>query len=534
MVQLNNHVSWWWDVMMTNNKDEFNLLVFVITIVVVILAILLYKLKLLSSSNGAPSLPPGPRSLPIVGYLPFLGSEPHKQFSKMAHTYGPIIKIYLGSKLHILISSPELAKEMFRDQDENFSNRNAGIATSIISYGVQDLVWSDYNSTWRNLRKILVQEVLNNKSLQETSSFRRDEVRKTIKNVFTKIGTNISINELSFSTEANVLTSMVWGNSSVEEAKDGGQFHSAISKIFGLLTKPNVSDFIPSLAWLDLQGVARDMKRELQRMDQIITMIINNRIESNSRRSKDAVQHEGKKDLLQVLLELNDQKTATSPSMTQIKALIMDILVAGIDSSTTLLEWVMTEILKNRHVMNRIQEELANIVGVNSMVEESHLPKLQYLNATIKETFRLHPVGALGLPRSPSQTCKIGGYTIPKDCTVFVNVWAIQRDPRYWDNPLEFKPDRFLIQEGTEKWDFQGNNMKFLPFGSGRRLCPGYPLADKMQMYVLASLFHSFNWTLPKGEEHDLSDIFLGISLKKRKPLIVIPSQRLSDVSLYM
>ncbi|PWA78703.1 cytochrome P450 [Artemisia annua] len=320
MVQLNNHVSWWWDVMMSGNKDESYLLVLVITIVIVILAILWYKS---SSSNAAPSLPPGPRSLPIVGFLPFLGSEPHKQFTKMAETYGPIFKVYLGSQLNILISSPELAKEMFRDQDENFSNRNPGIATSIISYGVQDLVWSDYNSTWRNLRKILVQEVLNNKSLQETGSFRRDEVRKTIKNVFTKIGTNISINELSFSTEANVLTSMIWGNSSVEEAKDGGQFHLTISKIFGLLTKPNVSDFIPSLAWLDLQGVARDMKRELQRMDQIITRIINNRIESNSRRSKDAVQHEGKKDLLQVLLELNDQKTATSPSMTQIKALIM-------------------------------------------------------------------------------------------------------------------------------------------------------------------------------------------------------------------
>ncbi|PWA46597.1 hypothetical protein CTI12_AA504940 [Artemisia annua] len=259
----------------------------------------------------------------------------------------------------------------------------------------------------------------------------------------------------------------------------------AIKKIFGQLTKPNVSDFIPSLAWLDLQGVAWDMKMELQRMDQIITMIINNRIESNSRRSKDAVQHEGKKDLSEVLLELNDQKTTTSPSMTQIKALIM--------------------ILKNRHVMNRIQEELANTVGLNSMVVESHLPKLQYLNATIKETFRLHPVGALGLTGSPSQTCKI-----------------------------EFNSERFLTQEGTEKWDFQGNNMKFLPFGSWRRLCPGYPLAEKMQTYILASLFHSFNWTLPKGEEHDLSDIFLGISLKKRKPLIVIPSQRLSDVSLYM
>ncbi|GJR24893.1 cytochrome P450 [Tanacetum coccineum] len=528
------------DIWISSNKDEFNLsLVSVITIVVVILAILWYKLTLLSSSNGAPSLPPGPWSLPIVGYLPFLGPDPHLKFTEMAQTYGPIFKTYLGSKLHIVISSPEFAKAMFRDQDENFSNRNAGIATSIISYGDQDVVWSDNNSTWRNLRKILVQEVLNTKSLQETSYFRRDEVRKTIKHVFTKIGSNISINELFFITEANVLTSMVWGNSLGEEAKDGqidqAEFRLAISKMFELLIKPNVSDFIPSLAWLDLQGVARDMKREFHRMDQFITTIINNRIESNSRRSKDAVlQHEGKKDLLQVLLELHNQKNATSPSMTHIKALIMDIMVAGIDSTTTLVEWTMTEILKNRHVMDRVQEELANIVGVNSMVEESHLPKLQYLAATIKETLRVHPVGPIGLPRSPSQTCVVGGYTIPKGCTVYLNLWALNRDPRSWDNPLEFNPDRFMTQDGTKNGDFQGNNMKFLPFGTGRRLCPGYPLADKMQTYILASLFHSFNWTLPKGEEHDLSGIFLGISLKKKKPLIVIPSQRLSDVSLYM
>ncbi|GJT77587.1 cytochrome P450 [Tanacetum coccineum] len=112
-------------------------------------------------------------------------------------------------------------------------------------------------------------------------------------------------------------------------------------------------------------------------------LMTSNSVVYNTRRSKDGVQHEGKKDLLQVLLELNDQKNETSPSMTQIKALIMDIFLAGIDSSTTLLEWAMTEILKNRHVMNKIQKELANIVGVNSMVEESHLPKLQYLNATM-------------------------------------------------------------------------------------------------------------------------------------------------------
>nr|GFB53597.1 cytochrome P450 [Tanacetum cinerariifolium] len=158
-----------------------------------------------------------------------------------------------------------------------------------------------------------------------------------------------------------------------------------------------------------------------------------------------------------------------------------------------------------------------------------HLPKLQYLDATIKETLRLHPISTLLVPRSSSQDCTVGGYTIPKGSTIFVNAWSIHRDPRYWDNPLDFNPERFLTNDGTNKWDLRGNNLNFLPFGSGKRVCPGIPLAEKMQMYILASLLHSFDWNLPKGEKHDLSDKF-GALLTKRKPLIVIPSQRLSDI----
>ncbi|GJT89156.1 cytochrome P450 76C1-like protein [Tanacetum coccineum] len=186
-------------------------------------------------------------------------------------------------------------------------------------------------------------------------------------------------------------------------------------------------------------------------------------------------------------------------------------MVAGTDTTTTLIEWAMTEILKNHSIMRRIQEELENVVGVNNMVKESHLLQLIYLDATIKETFRLHPVVPLGLPRL---------------------FWQSNGSSQLGQS-LVFKPERFLSIEGTNKWDFTGNNMKFLPFGSGRRLCPGYPLAEKMQMCILASLLHSFNWTLPNGEEHNLFEKF-GITLRKTNPLIVIPSQRLSDVSLYM
>lgn len=208
-------------------------------------------------------------------------------------------------------------------------------------------------------------------------------------------------------------------------------------------------------------------------------------------------------------------------------------MVAGTETTTTMIEWTIAEIINNDNVMEKVQKELEEIVGVYNIVEESHLPKLKYLDATIKETSRLHPVAPLLVPRSPSKTCNIGGYTILKGSNVFVNVWSIQRDPRYWDNPLEFNPERFLTNKGTNHLDYNGNNLIFFPFGSGRRLCPGLPLGEKMIMYVLASLLHSFNWSLPMGDEHDLSEIF-GITLKKKNPLIAIPSQRLPDVNLYM
>ncbi|CAH1425237.1 unnamed protein product [Lactuca virosa] len=527
MEQLFNNFQGSWFEVVSSNKDKLTL-----AISTMILATFFYRWTFSRSSNGGPCLPPGPRSLPIVGYLPFLSRDLHKQFFNMAHSYGPIFKLHMGSKLHVVINTSDLAKVVVREQDEIFSNRNATIAALAITYGGRDVVWSDNNSDWRNLRKIFVHEVLSHKNLEASRYFRRDEVRKTIKNVYSKIGKTVDISEVAFSTEANVLTSMVWKNTSDEKANGdqiAAELQIVVANIVELMSKPNMSDIFPSLAWLDLQGIEGNMKRQLDRLDRIFTRIIDDRIQSNSNKSNDAVGHEGKKDLLQTFLELMDQKDPTSINITQIKALILDIMVAGTETTTTLIEWAMAEIMQNHDIMKRIQEELQQIVGPNKIVEESHLPKLQYLDATIKEIFRLHPVLPFILPRSPSQDCVVGGYTVPKGSMVIINVWAIHRDPRYWENPLEFNPERFL----TNKYDSKGSNLNFFPFGSGRRLCPGVPLAEKMQMYILASLLHSFDWSLPKGEDHDLSEKF-GITLKKRKPLFAVPSQRLSNVELYM
>ncbi|KAL2235968.1 UNVERIFIED_CONTAM: Flavonoid 3'-monooxygenase, partial [Sesamum indicum] len=208
-----------------------------------------------------------------------------------------------------------------------------------------------------------------------------------------------------------------------------------------------------------------------------------------------------------------------------------DILIGGTDTLSTTIEWVMVEFMRNPKVMEKAHKELNEVVGLNNIVEEFHIPKLVYLDAVIKETLRIHPIGPFLTPRTPSQSCTVGGYSIPKNSSVFINVWSIQHDPLAWDNPSEFMPERFLGD--SEKWDFNGQNINYIPFGSGRRICAGLPLAERMLRYVLASLLHSFNWQAPKGEIVDVEDKF-GLVLRKRNPLAAIPSPRLSSKNLYV
>ncbi|KAL3331192.1 hypothetical protein AABB24_034812 [Solanum stoloniferum] len=209
---------------------------------------------------------------------------------------------------------------------------------------------------------------------------------------------------------------------------------------------------------------------------------------------------------------------------------LTDIVIGGTDTTITTVEWVMSELLNNPEIMSKVQQELKHVVGMNNIVEESHLPNLHYLDAVLKETLRLHPALPLLLPKRPSQSAIVGGYTIPEGTKVFLNVYAIHRDPQVWESPLEFQPERFLRH--STNFDYAGNNMKYLPFGSGRRICAGLPLAEKMVMFMLASLLHSFDWKLPEGEKVDLSEGF-GLVIKKSERLFAIPTPRLPNFDLY-
>ncbi|XVF53969.1 hypothetical protein PTKIN_Ptkin05aG0143300 [Pterospermum kingtungense] len=253
------------------------------------------------------------------------------------------------------------------------------------------------------------------------------------------------------------------------------------------------------------------MKNNLKWIDEILESVISQRKEGNKPEGET-------KDFLHQLLELN-QQDKSSISMEEVKALLMDMVVAGTDTASTTVEWTMTELLRHPDKMRKAVGELDRVVGQTNIVEESYLPQLVYLDAVIKETLRFHPPIPLMVPRKPSVTCTVAGYTIPEDCRVLFNTWAIQRDPEYWDDPLQFQPDRFL--KDTEKGNYLGNNFHYLPFGSGRRICVGIPMAERMMKHVLAAMLHSFEWNL-LGTKPDIQEKF-GIILKKTEPLVAIP-----------
>ncbi|XP_022765769.1 cytochrome P450 93A3-like [Durio zibethinus] len=519
--------SWSW-CCCCNGLAEHTIIRTAATLLAAALTIACCALWVKKFNKNMPPLPPGPPGLPILGNLPFLQPDLHQYFSKLAQIYGPVIKLRLGSNICIVINSASVAKEVLKDHDAIFANRDIPTAAIIATYGGSDVAWRPNDPEWRKLRKLIVREILSNTSLDGCYALRRREVREMVKDIYGKVGSSpVNIGDQMFLTILNVITSMVWGGSLHGEERNrlGIEFRQVVVELVELLGVPNISEFFPFLTRFDLQGVQSRMKKVSAWFDEILESVIAQRAEVEQPKGET-------KDFLQLLLELNQQGDCKSSlSMNEVKALVMDIIIAGTDTTSTTVEWIMTELLRHPDKMRKAVEELDSVVGdQNNIVEESHLPQLVYLDAVIKETLRCHPPIPLLVPRSPSMSCTVAGYTIPKDSRVLFNAWAIQRDPEFWEDPLQFEPERFL--KDTERRNYLGNNFHFLPFGSGRRICVGIAMAERMMMHVLAVLLHSFEWKLPEGKKPDTQEKF-GIVLKKMDPLVMIPVARLSYLEQY-
>uniref|UniRef100_A0A3Q7HV80 Cytochrome P450 n=1 Tax=Solanum lycopersicum TaxID=4081 RepID=A0A3Q7HV80_SOLLC len=415
------------------------------------------------SKKGQPPLPPGPKALPLLGNLHSVEPQLRTYFASLSQTYGPICRLWLGIKLGIIITSPALAREVLKEQDTIFAYRDVPAAGREMSYGGLESFWTE----------------------------------------MAYAGLPVNVGEKMFLTMFNVITSMLWGGTvkGEERANLGAEFR---------------------------HGVTKKMKVLAKRFDTIFESMIDQRQKMDGNTEMGAGVGQESKDFLQVLLKLKDEADSKMPlSMTELKALLMDMVVGGTATTSNTVEFAMAEIMNKRDILRKLQE-VDTVVGKDNIVEESHIQQLPYFYAVMKEVLRLHPVLPLLVPHFPSEAGIVGGYTVPKGSCVFVNVWAIHRDPSICENPTEFHPEKFL----DNKCDYSGNDLNYFPFGSGRRMCAGIAMAERMFMFLLASLIHSFNWTMSEGENLDLTEMF-GIVLKKKMPLVAIPTPRLSNPTLY-
>ncbi|XP_057865388.2 geraniol 8-hydroxylase-like isoform X2 [Cryptomeria japonica] len=495
--------------------------------VLVLFSVLLWRKK----TNMLP-LPPGPPAWPVVGNLFLLGQKPNYSLFALSRQYGPLMTIYLGMKRAVVVSTSAMAKEVLKTHDHNFAGRTLIQAMKVLSYHKSSLVWSQYGPYWRKLRRVLTTELLSPKKLQASQHVRRDSVFEMVRLIFEDNcakGKSVSIGDTMIRTALNLMGNMIFSANVFDPSiPNGVELSNGLSSWVKLCQKPHLADLFPCLGFLDLHGVGGKIGVQLKRAHYCIDLSISNRLES--RRTELGNEGEAPKDFLDSLLELRDQGDQDI-SLTQIRAIIF--LVAGSDNTGATLEWAMAELIHNPHTMKKVQEELEQVVGRERRVEESDLDHLPYLRAVVKEVFRLHPVAPLLLPHRADSSCEIMGFVIPKDTQIWVNVWAIGRDPAVWKEPSKFMPERFLEGEKS-KMDFKGQDFDLIPLGAGRRMCVGLPLADKMVHLILASLIHSFDWSLPDGirvEEMDMDDVF-SIVLKKRQGLQAIPTPRLPH-SLY-
>lgn len=209
---------------------------------------------------------------------------------------------------------------------------------------------------------------------------------------------------------------------------------------------------------------------------------------------------------------------------------LQDLFTAGTDTSSSTVEWAIAELIRHPKLLSQAQQEVDAVVGPNRRVTEADLPQLTYLQAIIKETFRLHPSTPLSLPRIAAESCEINGFFIPKGSTLLVNVWAIARDPDMWADPLAFKPERFLPGGEKPNVDIRGNDFEVIPFGAGRRICAGMSLGLRMVQLLTATLVHAFDWDLPNGqtaEKLNMEEAY-GLTLQRASPLMIHPRPRLA------
>ncbi|WVZ83024.1 hypothetical protein U9M48_030212 [Paspalum notatum var. saurae] len=484
-------------------------------------AVALLQLVKLALKPRRPPPPPGPWKLPVIGSMHHLVNVlPHRALRDLAAAHGPLMMLQLGQTPLVVASSKETARAVLKTHDTNFATRPKLLAGEIVGYEWVDILFAPSGDYWRKLRQLCAAEILSPKRVLSFRHIREEEVMLRVQEIRAAgPSTPVNLSVMFHSITNSVVSRAAFG----KKRKNAAEFLAATKAVVGLSSGFNIPDLFPTWTALlaRLTGMTRNLKEIHRVVDTILEEIIEERKGARDGKIKSgAAAEDVDENLVDVLIGLQ-QKGGFGFQLTNsiIKAIILDMFAGGTGTSGSAMEWGMSELMRNPPVMKKLQAQIREAFRGKAVVTEGDLQasNLQYMKLVIKEALRLHPPAPLLVPRESIEACELDGYTVPAKSRVIINAWAIGRDPKYWEHADEFEPERF--EDGSR--DFTGGSYEFLPFGSGRRMCPGfnYGLAS-MELAFVGLLYH-FDWALPEGvTEIDMGEA-PGLGVRRRTPLML-------------
>ncbi|MQM17725.1 hypothetical protein Taro_050701 [Colocasia esculenta] len=462
--------------------------------------LLLSTWQLLLSRRTRPrNLPPGPRALPIIGHLHLLRQPLHHSLTELSRRHGPILYLRFGCRPVLVLSDPSAVEECYTSNDLVFANRPRMINTKYVHYDNTTLAAAPYGPHWQNLRRVTAVHLFSTSNISSFAAARNEDVRAMLQQLFRegedvgscfrKVQIRSHLKELVFDMIMRMISGKSCHGKIREDEAEGERLRLMGEEILRFTSVSTLEDFLPAFGWVS--GVKKRLLGLRRRMDKMFQGMI------DARRHPEAKQGKAKMGIIDILLRLQDVEG--EPYTDEfIKGVIQVLVTGGTDSTSGAMEWAMALLLNHPEAMEKVRAEVDAVVGRDRLVESSDLPNLPYLHGVIKETLRLYPPGPLLLPHESSAECTVGGYCVPPGTMLLVNAYAIQRDPTLWRAPEEFRPERFA------GGDVEG--YKLIPFGAGRRGCPGKGHAMSLIALAVGSLVQCFEWERVGEEKVDMSE----------------------------